>query len=69
MYWWEGKIQNEEEVVVIAKTEEAKWEELKKTVSESHSYDVPCIVKLNSEANDPYSKWVEKAVQPSGSHS
>jgi len=62
MYWWEGKIQEDNEVVILAKTKEANYETIKKEVKEIHSYDIPCIIKLNSEPNKEYSDWVDKVI-------
>jgi len=63
MYWWKGKIQDEKEVVIIAKTLEKNYEKIKKEVSKLHSYDVPCILKIDAEANESYDKWVKEEVK------
>lgn len=59
MYWWEGKIQEGNEVVLFAKTQANKFEEIKKKVIEMHSYDCPCIIALPIEAGaENYLKWI-----------
>ena len=58
-YWWEGEVKNSSEVASIVKTSEEKWEELKSEVERIHPYDVPCIMKLDVEANDAYEEWIE----------
>lgn len=63
MYWWNGKIQDNKEFVIIAKTKEKNYEKIKEEVSKLHSYDVPCILKLNAEANESYDKWVDEEVK------
>ena len=63
MYWWNSKIQDEKEFVIIAKTKEKNYEKIKEEVKKLHSYDVPCILKLNAEANESYDKWVDEEVQ------
>ena len=61
MFWWEGKIQEEAEVVMIAKTKASLVQDLIDTVEELHSYDVPCIEVLNVEiAGAEYESWVEE---------
>lgn len=60
LYWWKGKIQDEKEFVMIAKTTEKNYEKIKKEVQKVHSYDVPCILKINAEANESYERWVKK---------
>ncbi len=60
MYWWENKIQEDNEVVIIAKTKEENYEKVKQEVKKLHSYDIPCILKLNAEANKEYNDWINK---------
>lgn len=63
LYWWEGKIQEDNEVVVIAKTLEKNYNKIKEEVKKIHSYDVPCILKIDAEANESYDKWVKEEVK------
>lgn len=63
MYWWEGKIQDEKEIVIIAKTLEKNYGKIKEEVAKIHSYDVPCILKIDAEANESYDKWVNEEVK------
>ena len=60
MYWWENKIQEDNEVVIIAKTKEENYNKVKQEVKKLHSYDVPCILKINAECNKEYSDWINK---------
>jgi len=63
MYYWKGKIQDEKEVVIIAKTLDKNYDKIKEEVAKLHSYDVPCILKIDAEANENYNKWVHKEVK------
>jgi periplasmic divalent cation tolerance protein len=56
-------MQDEKEFVIIAKTTEKNYEKIKKEVSKIHSYDIPCIIKINAEANESYVKWVNEEVE------
>ena len=59
MYWWEGEIQDDKEVVLIAKTKESLVPELIERVKSMHSYSVPCIVSLPIlDGNRPFLDWV-----------
>ena len=49
IYWWDGKLTEDEEVVVLAKTCEENVEKVINRVSEIHSYDVPCVLVLSPE--------------------
>jgi len=62
MYWWENKIQEDNEVVIIAKTKDENYEKVKKEVKKLHSYDVPCVLKIDAEANEEYTDWVDKVI-------
>ncbi|MBW2369242.1 MAG: divalent-cation tolerance protein CutA [Deltaproteobacteria bacterium] len=65
MYWWDGAIEEDQEVVLIAKTIREKIPELKRTVTSLHSYDCPCIVALPvTEGNQPFFDWIEETVNP-----
>jgi|TARA_Y100000031_G_C8127185_1_gene341116 periplasmic divalent cation tolerance protein len=62
LYWWEGKIQDTKESVIIAKTIEKNYNKIKEEVTKLHSYDIPCILKIDAEANESYDEWVKKEV-------
>ena len=62
-YRWEGKIQDDTEVVMIAKTTEDKVPGLIKKVKSLHSYDCPCIVSLPViGGHQPFLEWVASEV-------
>ncbi|MDX1940256.1 MAG: divalent-cation tolerance protein CutA [Saprospiraceae bacterium] len=62
-YWWEGMIQYEGEWVSIVKTILENWEKVKSAVEKVHSYDVPCIMKIEVEANEAYEQWIRNEVE------
>lgn len=57
-YWWQGAIQNDAEWVSIVKTKTALWEIVRDKIEALHPYEVPCIMKIEAEANDAYEKWI-----------
>jgi periplasmic divalent cation tolerance protein len=58
-YWWEGKIERSEEVVMIFKTRAALAEAVRLAVKETHSYATPAIIVLPVEGGDPaYLGWI-----------
>ena len=63
MYRWQGKLQDEKEFVLMAKTIEKNYRKIKEEVKKIHSYDVPCILKIEAEANESYDKWVNEEVK------
>jgi len=62
IYWWQGAVQNEKEIVSIVKTTEKNFEKVKKAIEQIHPYEVPCIMGIRAEANDAYEKWIEECV-------
>lgn len=62
MYWWDNKIQNDSEFVVIAKTTTDKYDQLVLKVAEIHPYEIPCILKFDAQAQLPYAQWVMNEV-------
>jgi periplasmic divalent cation tolerance protein len=61
LYWWEGEIQEDREVTIIAKTKESLVLELIERVKSIHSYDCPCIVSLPIEdGNKPFLDWIKE---------
>ena len=60
-YCWEGEVQADDEVVVLAKTRAALVDQVVARVRELHSYDCPCVVALPIEAGNPdYLAWIER---------
>jgi len=59
MYWWEGKVQDDSETVMIAKTKASLVAELTERVKRLHSYDVPCVVSVQLlEGNRDFLDWI-----------
>jgi periplasmic divalent cation tolerance protein len=63
VYRWQGKIERQQEVLVIAKTRKAKFAELEREVRAIHSYQTPEIVALELSAGSlPYLEWLNSSV-------
>ena len=59
IYEWEGKVQEESEVVLILKTVKSLHLDVEREISDRHPYDCPCIVALDTaEVNMPFAQWV-----------
>ena len=63
MYWWKGKIVNDKENVIIAKTLNRKLKQLESEVKKMHSYDVQCILKIDANANKEYTSWLKSELK------
>ena len=63
IYMWQGKVQDDREVVIIAKTTEACVPELVEKVKSLHSYDCPCIVSLPvTGGSQDFLDWIQEEV-------
>lgn len=61
MYWWEGKIQEEGEALLIAKTRRKLVSKVIERVKEIHSYSCPCVTALPiTEGSSEFLKWIEE---------
>jgi len=58
-FYWEGKAQSEEEVLVLGKTKTSLIADLEKEVKEIHPDEVPCIISWAIDAgHEPFMKWI-----------
>jgi periplasmic divalent cation tolerance protein len=61
LYWWEGKIAQENESLIIAKTKTSLVSRVIDAVKSLHSYSCPCIVALPiTEGNEDFLSWVRR---------
>jgi periplasmic divalent cation tolerance protein len=59
VYRWQDKIEDDTEVLMIAKTQKHLFESLVRKVRELHSYEVPEIVAMPIvEGSEDYLKWL-----------
>jgi len=64
MYWWQGKIEEADEVVLVAKTRMTLADALTTRVTALHSYDVPCVAVLPILRGNPaFISWIETETQ------
>ncbi len=61
-YFWDNALQNDNEVVCLFKTTATAVLKLESFIVENHSYEVPCILKWQVQANDAYGQWIEDQV-------
>jgi periplasmic divalent cation tolerance protein len=66
IYWWDEKVEEASEAVLILKTTEARLEALVTRVKALHSYDCPCIEAWPVAAGyGPFLDWVTQATHGS----
>jgi len=60
MYRWRGKIENDREVVTILKTAPGNWDRVREEIVSIHPYEVPCIVRLEATAHEPFARYLRE---------
>lgn len=61
IYSWQGKTEDESEVLMIVKTQSSLFDNLSRKVRELHSYTVPEIIAMPIiEGSGDYLKWLKE---------
>ena len=62
IYSWQGKIEDEKEVLMIVKTRRKLFSALNAKVKELHSYTVPEVIAMPIiDGSEEYIKWLKEA--------
>jgi periplasmic divalent cation tolerance protein len=63
-YWWKGAIESASEVLLLIKTTRERFDAVRGTILEHHSYEVPEIIALPVvTGHEPYLRWLEESVK------
>jgi periplasmic divalent cation tolerance protein len=63
IYRWRGEIQEDQEVMMIIKTVQARLAEITAWIEQNHPYDLPEVVAMPVEEGlNGYLQWVKDAV-------
>ncbi|MFC1872416.1 divalent-cation tolerance protein CutA [Chloroflexota bacterium] len=61
-FWWQGKIENESECLLVVKTTAALLPALTETIKELHSYSLPEVITLPIiGGNAEYLAWLKES--------
>ena len=60
MYWWDSKVENDDEWVSLVKTRTSNIKAVEKEVIAIHPYEVPCIMSMDVHANKDYEDWIHQ---------
>jgi periplasmic divalent cation tolerance protein len=59
LYWWRGKLERGDEVVLLLKTTAELAPRLTETLTRAHSYECPCVVTLPLSGGNPdFLDWI-----------
>lgn len=63
VYFWEGRLQHDEETAVIFKTTEAAAPEAIARIVQLHPYELPAVVQVPVEGgHGPFLDWISRQV-------
>ncbi len=62
LYHWGGKLVDENEYILLAKTAAADFGKIKKEVEKIHPYSIPCIAKIPVSFNRKYFAWLKNQI-------
>ena len=63
-YWWEGKLQEDGESLLVIKCPREGIDKLTTELVEAHPYDVPEVVAFDVAGGNPaYLEWVRKSTE------
>lgn len=63
IYRWDGKLCEEQEVLLSAKTLASKWAEILSFIQQHHPYDLPEILAVSPEQySQQYGEWIQAEV-------
>lgn len=59
IYWWDGKVQKDDELLLVMKTQTALLQQLVEAVKKHHPYDEPEVISLPiTGGSQSYLKWI-----------
>ncbi len=64
IYSWQGKVEDEKEVLMIAKSRKKLFSAFEKKVKELHSYTLPEIIAMSvAEGSSDYLEWLKEVTR------
>ena len=57
IYWWEGSLEEAQEVQITIKTKPELLDQLILTLKKKHTYKIPQIICLRASSSAEYKKW------------
>ena len=62
-YWWEGKIEESDELLLVLKTTPQAAAALREVIAEAHPYEVPELLEIPATGGSPdYLGWLQQQV-------
>jgi len=65
LYWWQGKLEQADEAVLLLKTTRELAPALTEALTRAHSYDCPCVVAVDIDSGNPdFLRWIADETAP-----
>ena len=63
VYRWKGRIEKDEELLLLIKTSQGSYESLEQRIRTLHPYELPEIIAVSIQAGQKdYTKWIENSL-------
>lgn len=63
LFWWQGKVDAADEVLLVIKSKRKNFRQITKLIKSIHSYQVPEIIALPIvEGHRPYLEWIDESL-------
>ncbi|HET7294579.1 MAG TPA: divalent-cation tolerance protein CutA [Vicinamibacteria bacterium] len=63
IYRWRGEVERTEEVLMVVKTTEDRFEAVREAIVKGHPYDVPEVIAVEvTLGHAPYLAWLDEGV-------
>ncbi len=64
VFWWQGRVSREKEVLLLVKSRKELFSRIVKLVKSAHSYAVPEIIAIPIVSGfKPYLKWIDESLR------
>lgn len=63
IFRWKGKLEETGEILLLVKTTRENCGKVEEEVKKMHSYEIPCIMKIDVESSKEYADWVKESVK------
>jgi periplasmic divalent cation tolerance protein len=61
IYQWQGKIEQDPEVLLIIKTQAERYKVLEERIKQAHPYELPEVISVTIEDGlEAYLKWIDR---------
>ncbi len=67
MYFWQGELQNDCEILLRIKTKNSLYQAVEKIIQEHHSYEIPQILAIQIDhGSKAYLNWLDFQTETTG---